>query len=106
EHLFVVMNEIRIKYHRFMPVKLTDANTSVDTIPVQIYTGQAITPIPRVSIRKDDGMFYELSFTVDYYITYRNNKNIGEAKILIHGKGKYSGLYTSTFHIEEKMQNS
>jgi hypothetical protein len=93
------MNEIRIKYHRSLPVKLTDANTTVDAIPAQPFTGQAITPIPHVSIKEDDGTFRELRFTVDYYVTYRNNTDIGEAKILIHGKGHYTGHYTSPFHI-------
>jgi hypothetical protein len=100
ENLFSVMNEIRIKYAKSLPVKITDANTSVAPIPVQVYTGKAITPIPRVSFKMDDDKFIELLFTVDFYVTYRNNTDVGEAKIIIHGKGKYTGTYTSTFHIE------
>ncbi|MDR0348407.1 MAG: hypothetical protein LBH90_02800, partial [Tannerella sp.] len=69
-------------------------------IPAQPYTGEAITPVPRVLHREDDGTFSELRFTVDYYVTYRNNVDAGEAKIFIHGKGHYTGLYISTFHIE------
>jgi hypothetical protein len=102
ETLFLVMNEIRIKYARSLPVRLTDANTAVDAIPAQPYTGQAVTPIPCVSVKKDDGTFQEIRFTVDYYITYRNNTEVGEAKILIHGKGKYTGRYTSSFHIVQE----
>jgi hypothetical protein len=98
--LFLVMNEIRIKYSKFLPVKLTANNTVVDPIAIQKFTGKAITPIPRVFIKKENDEFSELQFTVDFYITYRNNVNVGEAQILIHGKGKYTGRYTSTFHIE------
>jgi hypothetical protein len=101
DHLFSVMNEIRIKYHHSLPVKLTGANTSVDAIPAQPYTGEAVTPVPRVLLKSGDGTFSELRFTVDYYVTYRHNVDVGEAKILIHGKGHYTGLYTSTFHIEQ-----
>jgi hypothetical protein len=100
KHLFLVMNEIRIKYARSLPLRLTGANTSVDPIPVQPYTGKAVTPIPRVLIRTADGTFSELRFSVDYFVTYRNNTAIGEAGILIHGKGKYTGIHTSTFHIK------
>jgi hypothetical protein len=64
---------------------------------MQPYTGQAITPIPQVFFKTEDG---ELHFTVDFYVTYRNNVDVGEAKIIIHGKGKYAGSYTSTFHIQ------
>jgi hypothetical protein len=102
EDLFSVMNEIRIKYAKSLPVKLTDANTSVDAIPTQKYTGQAITPIPRVFVKTEDNEFNELRFTVDFFVTYRNNTEVGEAKIIIHGKSKYSGSYTSTFHIERE----
>jgi hypothetical protein len=101
EKLFHVMNEIRIKYARSLPVRLTGGNTSVDAIPAQPYTGKPVTPVPRVLIRAGDGTSSELRFTVDYYVTYRNNIDIGEAKILIHGKGRYTGLHTSTFHIEQ-----
>ncbi|MDR1120515.1 MAG: DUF6261 family protein [Dysgonamonadaceae bacterium] len=99
EILFSVMNEIRIKYSRSLPVKLTDANTSVDAIPAQEYTGKPVTPIPHVYFKTEDGKFSELLFTVDFFVTYRNNTEVGEAKVIIHGKGKYTGSHTSSFHI-------
>jgi hypothetical protein len=100
ETLFSLINEIRIKYSKFLPIKLTDANTMVAPIEIQKYTGKHITPVPTVSIKNEDGEFSELLFTVDFYITYKNNVEIGEAQIMIHGKGKYIGNYKSTFHIE------
>jgi hypothetical protein len=44
----------------------------------------------------------ELQFSVDFFVTYRNNTAAGEAKVLIHGKGKYCGSHASTFHIERE----
>jgi hypothetical protein len=102
ETLFSVMNEIRIKYAKFLPIKLTNANTVVEPVAIQKYTGKPITPVSKVFIKKENEEFNELLFTVDFYITYRNNVEVGEAQIIIHGKGKYSGRYTSTFHIKRE----
>jgi hypothetical protein len=101
ERLFVAMNEIRIKYTNPSPARITEDNTSIMPIGIQKYTGSAITPIPTVLLKTEDGNFKELQFSVDFYITYRNNVNIGEAKLIIHGKGKYKGSYTSSFFIEK-----
>jgi hypothetical protein len=106
ETLFSVMNEIRIKYVKFLPVKLTDTNTLVEPLAIQQYTGKPVTPIAQVFIKKENGEFSELRFTVDFYITYKNNVEVGEAKIIIHGKGKYVGRYTSTFYIEHEKSES
>jgi hypothetical protein len=106
ETLFSVMNDIRIKYSKFLPVKLTNSNTIVDAIAKQKYTGKEITPITRVFYKKEDGELNELRFTIDFYITYRNNVEVGEAQIIIHGKGKYRGRYTSIFHIEKEYSES
>jgi hypothetical protein len=99
ENLFTVMNEIRIKYFKSLPVRLTDANTSVAPIDRQQYTGKPITPIPQVFVKTGDDDIRELRFSVDFTVTYRNNTDVGEAKVIVHGKGKYSGSYMSTFHI-------
>jgi hypothetical protein len=103
ENLFLVMNEIRIKYSKFLPTKLTESNTSVDPLPIQLYTGKAITPIPRVFVKKSDDETVELLFSVDFEVTYRNNIEVGEAKIIVHGKGKFHGSYSSTFHIAKEV---
>jgi hypothetical protein len=100
ETLFSVMNEIRIKYAKFLPIKLTNANTLVEPVAIQKYTGKPVMPVSKVFIKKENEEFNELIFTVDFYITYKNNVEVGEAQIIIHGKGKYSGRYTSTFHIK------
>jgi hypothetical protein len=101
EKLFVVLNEIRSKYTKALPTRITDANTSIMPIGKLKYTGSAITPIPTVLLKTESGNFKELNFSVDFYITYRNNVNLGEAKLIIHGKGKYKGTYSTTFFIEQ-----
>jgi hypothetical protein len=101
ERLFLVMNEIRIKYSKSLPIRLTDANTSVAPIPMQKYTGKHITPIPKVLLKTENNSFAELRFSIDFSVTYRNNIKAGNAKLIIHGKGKYKGNYTSTFYIEQ-----
>ncbi|MDR0604909.1 MAG: DUF6261 family protein, partial [Bacteroidales bacterium] len=83
--LFSVMNEIRIKYAKSLPVRINSGNIFVAPIPVQKYTGKNITPITRVLVRKENEEFTELRFTVDYFFTYKNNIEIGEAQIIIHG---------------------
>jgi hypothetical protein len=99
-NLFTVMNEIRIKYSRSLPARLTGSNTTVEAIPAQTFTGSPVTPIPRVFFIAADGETVELQFSVDFFVTYRDNVEVGEARVIIHGKGKYCGSHYSTFHIE------
>jgi hypothetical protein len=96
--LFREMNNIRRKYISHLPVKLDEKNTSVEPINVQVYTGKHVTPLPRVFIKTEKETI-ELVFAQDFTVTYRHNIQVGEAKLLIHGKGKYTGTYETTFHI-------
>jgi hypothetical protein len=100
--LFSEMNEIRRKYIAHLPTVLDDTHTSVAPVPDQIFTGRHITPLPRVFYQPDGSELRELIFAEDFTVTYRNNIKVGEAKILIHGKGKYTGRYESVFHITDK----
>jgi hypothetical protein len=100
--LFSEMNEIRRKYISHLPTVLDNAHTSVAPVAEQIYTGRHITPLPQVFYQPDSGELRELIFAEDFTVTYRNNVKVGEAKILIHGKGKYTGRYESVFHIIDK----
>ncbi|MDR2119418.1 MAG: DUF6261 family protein [Tannerella sp.] len=101
QHLFGEMNNIRRKYIFKLPVTLSESHTSVAPIAPQVRTGRHITPIPRVFYNRD-GEPDELVFAQDFTVTYRNNVEAGEAKLLVHGKGKYTGTYSTHFHIVEK----
>ncbi|MDR0667019.1 MAG: DUF6261 family protein [Prevotellaceae bacterium] len=98
--LFNELNDIRRKYISRLPTPLNSVYTSVAPIAEQHYTGRHLTPLPRVFYQSGD-MLRELAFSVDFTVTYRNNINIGEAKLSVHGKGKYIGRYDTTFHIVE-----
>jgi hypothetical protein len=103
EKLFHEMNELRKKYVVHLPVQLTEANTTVEPIALQAYTGKVVTPLPRVHVKLHDGKTVELDFTKDFWVTYKNNTNVGEAKLSVHGKGKYTGRYDTTFHIARQV---
>lgn len=70
------------------------SKTSIQGINNSSFTGRNITPKPEV-------MFYgdKLNEGVDYYVTYKNNKNAGKASVIITGIGRYSGSVTKTFTI-------
>ena len=99
--LFNNMNDVRRKYISRIPVPLDEAHTSVAPIPEQVYTGRHLTPLPRVFFEVDAEL-RELIFAQDFDVTYHNNVKVGEAKLSVHGKGKYTGRYDTTFHIVER----
>jgi hypothetical protein len=94
------VNDIRRKYILWRPTSLDDARTSTAPIDELPATGKPLTPIPRVFRRTAKGLV-ELVFAVDFDVTYHNNINPGEAHVIIHGKGKYTGTYTTSFHIKK-----
>ncbi len=61
------------------------------------YTGKTLKP--KVTIK--DGT-KTLKLNKDYTVTYKSNKNIGKATIIIKGKGNYNGTITKTFKIIPK----
>ena len=72
-------------------------NLAISDIIDQTYTGNAIEP--EVIIKDGET---KLVKDKDYTVSYINNINIGEAKVIITGIGKYSGSVTKTFNIKEK----
>ena len=65
-----------------------------DVQKVYEYTGKSIKPVPKVTLNNK-----QLVKNKDYKITYKNNKNVGTATIIITGKGKYSGSKKIEFEI-------
>lgn len=74
------------------------------------YTGKEIKPsfdvVAGEAIIKDGeivgGNYMTLRNGVDYYYYYENNINIGSGKLVIVGKGDYSGTVTLNFTIKAK----
>ena len=63
----------------------------------KVYTGKAIKPAVTVEY---EGV--KLKKGTDYTVTYKNNKQVGTASVIIKGKGNYSGKQTVNFTITPK----
>lgn len=70
------------------------AGASVDPIEDQTFTGRPLTPKPAVIY--DDNLLRE---GVDYTLAFEANVNVGEANVIIIGKGDYSGTKIVAFKI-------
>ncbi len=71
---------------------LSDSDVTIDAIPDQTYTGQAIEPEVAVNGYSAD----------DYDVTYENNIRVGKATATVRFKGNYSGTVSKTFQITPK----
>ena len=80
-----------------MPASISGAKV---TIPVQLYTGQAITLNPSDIQVVIDGT--PLPATEYEIVGYNNNINKGTAKVTIHGLHNYGGTKTVAFKIKSK----
>ena len=75
--------------------KITEpSDISIDEIADQTYTGSALKP--EVVVKAGTKV---LKKSVDYYVYYRDNTNVGTATAKITGRGNYKGSYTTTFRI-------
>ena len=84
------------------PKSIADSTVTIDPIPDQTYTGNAITPDPKVK----DGTTPLVKGT-DYTVSYTKNKYVGTntAKLTITGTGNYTGTTTANFTIVAADQN-
>lgn len=71
---------------------LSGSDVTIDAIPDQTYTGQAIEPEVTVNSYS----------TADYDVTYENNIRVGTATATVHFKGNYTGTASKTFRITPK----
>lgn len=97
EALVAVFNgadSIRRKYSALLPAKINIAGAVTEPLLSYEYTGKAITPIPV--------MYYEgreLVFAVDFSVSYKNNVEVGEATVIMYGKGRFCGTHIRKFNI-------
>lgn len=75
-----------------------DINKCKMTVRDQYYTGKALKPGVTVKY----GAKTVLKKGTDYTLTYRNNKAVGVATVIVKGKGKYTGSKKLTFRIAPK----
>lgn len=70
----------------------------LDEIPAQTYTGKEITPLVTVSLSDK-----KLEENTDFTLDFSDNVDVGTAKILVSGKGKYKGItFEAEFEISAK----
>lgn len=73
------------------------SSVTVAGIPkTEVYTGKAHT-YSKIVVRYNNAM---LSLGKDYDVRYYNNRNVGIAKVVVLGKGNYTGSITKTFIIK------
>jgi len=66
-------------------------------VATQLYTGSAITP--NITVKYGSKT---LQLNKDYKISYKNNIKVGTGKIVITGKGNYTGTKEISFKIEKQ----
>lgn len=67
------------------------------TVKNQVYTGKALKPA--VTVMAGTKTLVE---GTDYTVSYKNNKAIGTASVIVKGKGNYTGTLKKTFKINPK----
>lgn len=77
--------------------KISIKNASVTGVTDKNWTGKAIKQIPVVRVKGRT-----LKRGTDYTVAYYNNKNVGTSKVVIKGKGKYTGTVTKSFYIKPR----
>jgi hypothetical protein len=96
--LFYKMDYLRKKYSVLSPACIDIRFAVTEPIPRQEYTGKVITPIP---VAYYEGV--ELAFAKDFNLTYKHNIKVGEATVILHGKGKFTGINERQFNIDLKI---
>jgi hypothetical protein len=71
----------------------------VEPVETLAYTGKAVTPIVKAFYREEGKTTIELVFSRDFFLTYKNNVEVGTAVVTLHGKGGYKGQFHTTFNI-------
>ena len=69
----------------------------VQSIASQPYTGSAIEPTVTVNVGNKT-----LTAGTDYTVTYKDNTDVGTAKVIVTGKGNYTGSVETKFNITAK----
>lgn len=80
------------------PRPLSDAAITVDPIPDQTYTGNPIVPEATAHFEGAEGSVL-LKKDTDYTAAGQNNTGVGTAKLILTGKGNYTGIREVSFNI-------
>ena len=80
-----------------VPESINMAKTTISKVKKMTYTGRAKRP--KVKLANQSGT---LKKGREYTVAYKKNKEVGTAKIIITGKGNYTGKKTVTFQISKR----
>ena len=77
--------------------RISISKATVSGIVAKTYTGKVLNQVPAIKVNGKT-----LKSGTDYTLTYKNNKNVGTATVIITGKGAYTGSINKTFIINPK----
>ena len=72
-------------------------DATITGIPDQVYSGEALTPVPE-TVKLDNK---RLVNGKDYELSYKNNVNAGTATLIVSGIGIYTGSAQASFTIDK-----
>ena len=103
KQIFKTILSISLFVFSFILVNAEIEDYSYDEIPCQTYTGKNITP--GLVIKKGE---YVLQEGIDYTLSYKNNKKVGNATISVTGSEEYNDLilevpFTISYKITYKL---
>jgi hypothetical protein len=91
------------EFHRARKDLSVGEHCVIEPLDTQKHTGRPVTPVPEVHYRKDENEnekeTVRLYLGKDFSVTYKNNVDVGQAELTIHGKGEYKGQKSLSFHI-------
>ena len=110
------IERINAEFHRAKKDLSQPGCTLIEPLATQQYTGNPVTPLSDVyytppvdeddededendNEKKKNKPTEKLYLGRDYAITYKNNIDVGQAELTIHGKGDYKGQKSIAFYI-------
>lgn len=70
------------------------------------YTGAELKPEVTVRWMKEDGTLWRNLSLSEYDVAYENNVEVGQAKVLVDGCGKFAGRLAAEFSIKKQSDNN
>lgn len=93
------IDRLNAEFHRARKDLSEPGHCVIEPLPTQAYTEKPVTPVPPVHYLEEGKETVKLYLGKDFAITYKNNKDVGQAELTVHGKGGYKGQKSLSFHI-------
>ncbi|MDR1372905.1 MAG: DUF6261 family protein [Dysgonamonadaceae bacterium] len=91
---------------RYRRTRYSIKKTKIEYNTTEKYTGEPITPVPKIISNISRQANVRLELGKDFYLRYKDNKKVGNAKIIIYGKGNYKDKTFVTFYIQKPVIKS